>query len=66
MIAATRRMNHIMLAVHADADESFDLPRGFAAEMKRKCNAFMDKRGLTSKADYFGNFRVEVKKEGGK
>jgi len=66
MIAATRRMNHVILAVHAEADERFDLPRNFSAEMRRKCSAFLESRGMLPKAYYFGNYRVERKKEEGK
>lgn len=62
---ANRKMNGKALSVHADADESYDLPDGFAAEMRRKCNVFLEKRNLVSKTGYFGNFRSTFQKEGG-
>jgi hypothetical protein len=62
---ANRKMNGKALSVHADADESFDLPNGFAAEMNRRCNAFLEKRNMIPKTNYFGNFRSTFQKEGG-
>lgn len=58
----SRKMNRSTLGVQSGADESFDLPRGFSSEVNRKCNAFLDKRGLRDRTFLHGFCQ---KKKGG-
>lgn len=61
---ASRKMNKQVMSVQSGADESPNLPDGFCEEMTKKCNAFLDKRGLRNRTFLHG-FCYSKKSKGG-